>query len=326
MNEQLGNSTINGDAVEPLPGQGWQALLLLGVACMTAWLLLYPFDFVAQKQTEWLAERQIHKLNTLSNIMLFVPCGMMGAWVLKRWWPRMGFGIIVMVGIDSGLFSLAGETVQMWLPGRQSSLIDLSANTAGGVVGAMIGLTLAPRLTSNWRRTAAWLSVRVRARRALFVLLILLAARTAPFDASPETFYLKESLFYQTKQAGTPFAKTRAWLAGDSGRTETAGLVDRRAEAITELKRAGLNLLLFTLAAAALLRAARENRMLTGRDGRGVGGVLVLCIGLVIATELAQWPIRSRLMDMTDPVAGIAGVIVGLLIASAAGPPRLTAR
>lgn len=326
MHETPTNSLLDEDGQIKLPGAGWFALLILAVAAMTMWMLLFPFDFVADKQTTWLAEREIHKLNTLSNVVLFVPLGLISAWLLKLWWPRLGMIVVVLVAIDGTFFSLLGETVQMWLPKRQSSLVDLLANAAGSGIGAMIGLTLAPRLTDAWQRAAAWLSIRSRGKRALMVLLVLLVARTAPFDASPETFYLKESLFHQTKEAGMPFAKTRAWLAGDQG-TGRAGATDsRRAEAVTELRRGGLNLFLFAIAAATLLRAAWENRMLTGKDGSGIVGVFCLCVALVLITEVMQWPIRSRLMDSTDPIAGVAGVVVGVMIAFTFGQPRLTPR
>lgn len=300
-----------------LPGMGWLLLLIFAVAGMTAWMLLFPFDFVATKQTAWLSERQIHKLNTLSNVILFMPMGMLSAWLLKLWWPRLGLIIVLMVAADAALFSLLGETVQMWLPKRQSSLVDLIANATGGGIGAILGLSLASGLTYRWCKAAYWLANHSAARRALGVLLILLVVRTAPFDASPETFYLKESLTYQTKQAGGPFSKTIDGLKRDG----VAG-VTGNAEAMAEVRRAGLNFAVFLIAAFALLRAVWQDRVIRGVRGSGLMFAGAIAMGLVIATEIMQWPIRSRLMDATDPVAGAAGVCIGLMFALMFGQPR----
>jgi len=72
-----------------------------------------------------------------------------------------------------------------------------------------------------------------------------------------------------------------------------------------------------------MLAATWENRKLQRRPGSGAAGVFLLVIILVVGTEIMQWPIRSRLMDATDPVAGIAGVIIGLIIASLIGAPAI---
>lgn len=300
-----------------LPGMGWLFILIVAVAIMTAWMLLFPFDFVATRQTAWLGERQIHKLNTLSNVILFMPMGMLSAWLLKLWWPRLGLVIVLMVAADAALFSVLGETVQMWLPERQSSLVDLIANAIGGGIGAVLGLSLASWLTYRWCKVAYWLANRSAARKALGVLLILLVVRTAPFDASPETFYLKESLASQTKQAGGPFSKTIDGLKRDG----VAG-VTGNAEAMAEVRRAGLNFAMFLVAAFALLRAVWQDRVIRGIRGSGLMVAGAIAIGLVLATEVMQWPIRSRLMDATDPVAGAAGVCIGLVFAFIFGQSR----
>jgi glycopeptide antibiotics resistance protein len=69
------------------------------------------------------------------NIAIFAPIG----WGLHRTVRSFGAsppGLVTVVGIAAGLFSLLMETVQFWLPARYSSVLDVAANTVGALLGA----------------------------------------------------------------------------------------------------------------------------------------------------------------------------------------------
>ena len=296
-------------------GLGWLALLVLFIAGLTMCLLLSPFDFQAKKVTSFLEENsfsQIHKINLALNLILFLPLGVVSAWAWKVLLPKRSAMIVLLVAFDAAVLSLIGEYLQMWLPERTSSLLDLAANIFGSGVGGIIGLAVFDHFTQRWHALAQWLSTHQRGRRAFIVCVVVLLARTAPFDASLETYYLRTKYLYETKPAGPPFSATKRWLLGDisAGRAATI----RRDDALKELTRAGINLALFTVLAFAVTRALHEHRAKGGRHASAILAI-VFCLLLGAATEALQLPIRSRLMDMTDPVAGGVGVLLGALAA-----------
>jgi glycopeptide antibiotics resistance protein len=69
------------------------------------------------------------------NIAMFVPIG----WGLHRGGHRLRVrpgARLLGAAVAAALFSAVMETVQFWLPGRYSSLVDVGANTLGAVLGA----------------------------------------------------------------------------------------------------------------------------------------------------------------------------------------------
>jgi glycopeptide antibiotics resistance protein len=69
------------------------------------------------------------------NITIFAPIG----WGLVRTVRSLGAsppGLVPLVAVAAGLFSLLMETVQFWLPARYSSALDVAANTLGALLGA----------------------------------------------------------------------------------------------------------------------------------------------------------------------------------------------
>lgn len=296
-------------------GLGWLALLTLFIAGLTMCLLLSPFDFQARKISTFLGENrfsQIHKINLALNLILFLPLGIVSAWTWKILLPSRSLLIVLLVAADAAILSLIGEYLQMWLPERTSSLLDLAANILGSGAGGIIGLALFEPFFRLWHALAHWLATHQRGRRAFIICIIVLLARTAPFDASLETYYLRTKYLYETKPAGPPFSATKRWLLGDISASRAATI--RRTDALNELTRAGLNFALFMVLAFAVTRAVHEHRAKGGRYA-SVALAFFFCLLLVAATEALQLPVRSRLMDMTDPVAGAIGVLLGALAA-----------
>ena len=119
------------------PGTGSRFLLtcLIGLVLLT--VLLYPFNFQAERTGCWLAVTHPSVLSIIANVILFVGLGLCEAWLAQHVLGRHGW-LILFVAIDAALLSLLIETVQLWLPGRDSSVIDLLANTLGAVFGGML--------------------------------------------------------------------------------------------------------------------------------------------------------------------------------------------
>ncbi|MEX2217000.1 MAG: VanZ family protein [Phycisphaeraceae bacterium] len=309
----------------------WLTMLVLLAAFMTMWLLLYPFDFQQRPATAWLGERhlsQLHRINFVSNLVLFLPLGLLAGWRMALKPARSRVMAIVLVTLMAGTLSLVGETLQQWLPAesavhngirppRTSSLLDLIANTFGAAIAAAVGVKLAESLTARWLRIGAWLSRRPTSRRALAVFIIVLLARLAPFDVSPETYYLSSSLRRDMERSGFPFSATRRWLAMRTASPFGAAHDDAKAAAMAELRDAGVAFGLFLALALALQRAQREDRRQRGPSASSRAWlVMVLGIAAVMGTELMHWPIRSRSLDTTEPAVGLAALVLGLALAS----------
>ena len=79
-------------------------------------------------------------LEFTANIAMFLPVGVLLVLILgpRRWWLAIGFGILLTIGI---------EAAQSVIPSRVSDARDLVANSAGAIIGALLGvvLTLRPR-------------------------------------------------------------------------------------------------------------------------------------------------------------------------------------
>jgi len=309
-NESLESSKNPGIGKIDAPSSvGW-GLLWFGalVGFLTLWILVYPFNFQGHGVYAWLSGNRFAKLNTLCNVLLFMPYGMVVAWigagVLKGWRGRT---IVLLVVLDAALLSLLGETAQVWLPERESSLVDIGANALGGLIGAMAGWHWAGELTARWRVVADWLAKRPVARRAVLVVVCVMVARTAPFDISPETRYLRLSL-YETRAAGGPMSAVMAW------HRDTTGDPVRRAMARGEMVRVIVNFVLFGAMVIAVGLAVQESAARFSDRSYPFVSIVLGGVLLVLATELLQWPIRSRLMDASDAAAGLVGVCGGAVV------------
>jgi VanZ family protein len=80
-----------------------------------------------------------------ANIVLFLPVGLLGVVLLgaARWWAVVLIGCAV-----SGYIELSQL---VFLPSRYATLLDVLANTAGTVIGAMLGTLLLAIVTSRER-------------------------------------------------------------------------------------------------------------------------------------------------------------------------------
>jgi VanZ like family len=118
-------------------GIGRPLTLTLVVGALTLAAQLYPFDFQFGRAGDWLALPRVDPIGLAVNLLLFVPLGLAEFALAYRLLGPRGW-IVLIVAVDAAVLALIGESAQVWLPTRDSSMIDLVANTLGGAIGAML--------------------------------------------------------------------------------------------------------------------------------------------------------------------------------------------
>jgi VanZ family protein len=126
------------------------ALPLANIASRLIWLsagvilaaTLTPFDF---SPATWPARGMLRQFfiypsdffDIVGNVILFMPYGLgIAAWLRKQ---HQGFLLVVLVVLAaSTTLSLTVETLQLILPSRTSSAIDIFTNSIGGVLGSAL--------------------------------------------------------------------------------------------------------------------------------------------------------------------------------------------
>lgn len=129
-----------------LGGVGWLTLTPEPVDDRSQQLLLRVLARLqAYDDLAWLT---FARAEFLANIALFVPVGLF----LLLLFGSRGWWVAVIAGF---LMTSAIETAQRSIPGRVPDPRDIVANTAGAVVGVLIGLVLTYPATRRRRRARA---------------------------------------------------------------------------------------------------------------------------------------------------------------------------
>lgn len=90
------------------------------------------------------------------NVALFVPVGV-ALWSLLRVPLRLRFATTLLAVMLGAVMSTAIEWLQVFVPGRYPSIIDIACNTAGAYIGAA-GASVATALACDFlMRYAEWL-------------------------------------------------------------------------------------------------------------------------------------------------------------------------
>lgn len=136
-------------ALTPSPALG--VLVLLGYILLIAYGSLYPLsgwrapdeDLRSLLSAPW--PRYISRSDILVNILVYIPVGGLAAWLLAHRQPGL-LRIVsaIMVATLSGvLLSIGMETLQMYLPNRVASKLDVWVNGFGTLLGALLAATVA---------------------------------------------------------------------------------------------------------------------------------------------------------------------------------------
>jgi len=277
---------------------GVTVVLLVLYGLFIAYGTLIPFDFSATSQ-QVASKRHLFfavslagasRSDLISNVLLFLPWGgLMAVWLAGR---KAGFGLALPAAAVSGC-ALGGlvEAVQLFVPWRTSSWIDVAMNTTGSALGVVPGWWLARVI---WPRVEPDLKLKA-ARHPLAVLTAVSAlgvvmASMAPFDVSLDVGDIKASVtgarlvpFLPPFDHSTPAAEAWGW-AGE--------------------------VLVWTILGGLCALSLQEARV-TGLGGAVITGAAA--VGISTFIELVQLAIRSRRSDTTSVVLAAVGATIGAL-------------
>lgn len=124
--------------------------LLAAYALLVAYASLHPFTGWRDQGVAPFAfllasvPRYVTAFDIAANFFAYLPLGFFAALAAH---PRLrGTAAAIAAAAGSALLSLSMEALQTFLPARIPSNIDLLANTAGALAGAVAAMVLAPRL------------------------------------------------------------------------------------------------------------------------------------------------------------------------------------
>ncbi|MBI5137568.1 MAG: VanZ family protein [Nitrospirae bacterium] len=152
--------------------------------------------------------------DVLFNLLVYIPLGLLLMRALGS--PRPGGGQLAAVTLIGGALSLSLECGQAFVPPRAPSMVDVFTNTAGTLLGGLLGMTRA--LPGEWRaRAARWRqSHLLPGALPLFGALVLTlwaVAQLSPFVPAPSVSHIRHGLapLWHTLAGDQPFSVTR-WL------------------------------------------------------------------------------------------------------------------
>jgi len=146
-------------------GTNWTAIagfLALGYLGLILYGSLFPFTGWHEPVTPLLAylaapaPATYSRTDILINILVYIPLGLLFAFLMRK---GLGLaGAVITATMLGAAISFAVETLQVFLPGRVASNLDLAMNSAGTLAGA-IALPLLTVLASGslLQRRKAWL-------------------------------------------------------------------------------------------------------------------------------------------------------------------------
>ncbi len=228
------------------------------------------------------------RFDVIANTLAYVPFGAFVALVPRRASPWVRAGVALAAGAT---LSFGMETLQMFLPTRDASLIDLLANAGGALAGGLIGGTLV-----RAERMRRWLS----------------AAR--------------ERAFIEGRLGDVGIALLALWLTAQIN----PGIPLVAVNFEPGLQSAALAAVKVTDTAATMLEAAQSAFQLAGiglflalllRNRRYVGSAVLLLIGMAFMLKgLAAWlllkPAAWETWLKPGVSIGIAAGSLGLLLAA----------
>ena len=169
-------------------GEARLSRLALGVyVLLVAYASLHPLSGWRDPGTSAFAfltapwPRWVTPFDMASNVLGYFPLGAICVLALQPCWT--GFRAILIALIAGGALSLMLETAQGFLPARVASNLDVLANTAGALVGAVVASILAPRFLGMGplrRLRARTISAGTEAELGLVLLALWLFAQLNP--------------------------------------------------------------------------------------------------------------------------------------------------
>ena len=239
-----------------------------------------PFFVFAPWPTRWT------RFDVLANVLAYAPFGFFVGLVPRGVEPRVRLALALAVGL---VLSFVLETLQMFAPTRDASVVDLLSNTAGAALGGFGAVAFvrnpgAKRSVAALREqlflpgsvgdfglalTAVWLAVQVNPGIPLFASLFDPAARLVPGASTPDL----ATTLVEGAHSAFQLLGVGLFLA--------LLLRDRRHVAGAVLLLIGTALMVKGIAAAVLLRPATWGRWLSPGVSMGVAaGTLLLAAAI----------------------------------------------
>lgn len=276
-------------------------ILLMVYALLTAYATLYPLEGwrahgvspLAYLAAPW--PRYVSGFDVAANVLGYVPLGLLGALALH---PRLtGWRAFAVTALAAIAASVALEAIQTYLPARIASNLDVLANGAGALLGAALGVGIAPRFLGEGPLK--------RLRRELF-----LPGAAVDFGVALIALWLFTQLHPSALLFGN--GDLRGLLVAPEGRAH-----EPQHFAFVEAVTAAANVLALALLASALTAVSQPVRRMV---------LAIVAAGL--AVKIAAYAIVLRAQDLLvwlTPGA-LEGIAAGLLLAVAAVSLPRTAR
>jgi VanZ family protein len=176
-------------------------LLLLVCVALVVHGSLYPYRFIEPASFRdalagMLARRHwwTSRGDVLGNVVLFVPLGVLGQWVLELWLrPRGAAAVLVLLVGTAAAFGL--QVAQLCLPARDAELADVLWNAVGLSMGLAVALlTPAARLGLGGRPMGRTAAQSVQLRLAATLAVLWLSLNWWPFVPTLDWAHVKAAL------------------------------------------------------------------------------------------------------------------------------------
>lgn len=291
-------------------GFGLAVLLLVYVS-------LLPFEFrwgrmpgSVSSVLDRLCRTSLTLSDVVANITLYVPFGALGYLA----WRRRGFGVITSASVTmvvGGWISFGIEVVQVALPARVPSIIDVVCNLMGNVLGVALGVIVRPAIVQaaarmhRALRTNPWSVI----AKCLACGLVLIELR--PYDAQLSTPALARAARSAQLDPASAWRALNAPGVGGAGESELDPSRARRAQWDYALDRAGETAGYAVLAGATALAMQVEFGL--GRVAAVAYGGFVSVVLSIVVTG-ARMLLISRGLDTLHPLIGLAGAALAAIV------------
>ena len=276
--------------------------LLVAYALLIVDGSLYPFSGWRDQGVGALAfvlaplPRYVTTFDIAANVLAYSPLGFLA--VLALWpWLR-GAAAIAVAAAGPAALSFSLEAIQTYLPSRVASNLDLAANAAGALLGALAGAVLVRRLV----RSAGLHSLRRR---------IFLPGNTIDLGLVLLGLWLVSQLNPETLLFGN--GDLRGVLAGPSGVHYPADLFIRAEAAV-----AGANAVALGLFAACLVGRNQPARLVTVSLIVAALALRTLAFGMLFSPQdMLLWVTPGAL------IGAAAGTLAAVVLAALPRAARL---